>query len=151
MSGCEGVSTALSVLLFRFKLLPRICYYNACSMLRSIALRAPWMNDKSLIVCDKFHYKSHTCNSVSDPDSCLSCNHHKTSGAESINHLWNFSKSHVKYLSVERMPTFLAARAVFINIRTIARQASKNTDIENVNIPELARDFWTCNCQRCTK
>ena len=46
------------------------------------------------------------------------------------------------------MTTFLAARAVFINIRTIVRQASKKTDIENVNIREFDRDFWKCNCQR---
>ena len=111
-------------------------------MLRSIAVRAPWVNEKQFIFWDRFHYKSHTCNIVCDPDSYLSCTHHNTSGAESINHLSNFSESHIRYLNAENMTSFLEARAIFINIRTIVRQASKKTDIENVNIREFNKDFW---------
>ena len=104
MSECEGVSTAISVLLSRFKHLPRACYYdNACNMLRSIDLRLPWINETCLIVCDRFHYKGHTCNSVCDPDSYLSCSNHLTSAAESLNNLWNFSKSHFRHLKGENM------------------------------------------------
>ena len=39
------------------------------------------------------------------------------------------------------MTIFHAALAVFINIRTIVRQASKKTDIGNVNIHKFAIDF----------
>ena len=88
MSECEGVSTAISVLLSRFKNLPIVCYYeNACNILRSISTRLPWINDKCLIVCDIFHYKRHTCNSVCDPESYLYCSNHLTSSAESLNSL----------------------------------------------------------------
>ena len=60
MSECFGVSPALSVLLSRFKLLPQVCYYdNTCNMLRSVAVRVLWVNDKFLIVSDRFHYESH--------------------------------------------------------------------------------------------
>ena len=85
----ESVSTALSSLLSRFKHLPRICYYdNACNMLKSVILRVPWVNNKRFIFCDRFYYKSHTCSSVCDPDSSISCSEHATSGAESVNNLW---------------------------------------------------------------
>ena len=46
MDECEGVSTALSVLLSRFKMLPNVCYYdNGCTMLESVVLHLPWVND----------------------------------------------------------------------------------------------------------
>ncbi len=56
MSDGEGVSTALSVLLSRFKKLSRVCYYdNTCNMARSVAIRLQWINESCLIVCDRFH------------------------------------------------------------------------------------------------
>ncbi len=91
MCECEGVSTALSVLLSRFKILPRVCYYdNACNMCKSVTLGCPWVYDDCIIVFDRFHYYGHTCNSVRDPNSYLSCEKHATSGKGSLNHLWNF-------------------------------------------------------------
>ena len=87
MRECEGVSTALSVLLKRFKVLPRVCYYdNACNLSRSITLRCPWLYDEYTVVCDRFHYQGDTCNSVYDPSSYILCSNHTTSGAESMNH-----------------------------------------------------------------
>ena len=98
MEECEGVSTALSVLLSRFKKLPRVCYYdNGCNLLKSIVLRVPWVNDECLIASDLFHYRTHKCNVVTDPDSYNLCRRHKTSAAESINQQWNFSKSHIGF------------------------------------------------------
>ena len=95
MLECEGISTALSVLQSRFKTLPKVTYYgNACNMGKSVVLRLPWINDETTIVCDLFHYKSHSCNSISDPDSYPACNNHSKSGAESINHLWSISRTH---------------------------------------------------------
>ena len=125
MSVCEGVSTALSVLLSRFQQLPRVCYFdNGCNMARSIAMRLPWMNESSLIVCYRFHYKGHTYNSVCDTDSYWSCDGHVIFGTESLNHLLNLSKMHVRHLKRNKLIAFLAIRAVFINLKTISR---KNT------------------------
>ena len=148
----EGVSTALSVLLSRFKTLPRVCYYeNACNMLKSVILRVPWVNDDCRIVCDHFHYKSHTCNSVCHPDSYVSCADHATSGAESLNHLWVFSKSHLRFLHPDNVMPFLAARAVFLNVRSALRQSTGKTEIN----PKMFRDFvrkkYLCSCYRCSE
>ena len=125
-SGYEGVNTAIFVLVSRFKHLPRVCYYdNPCKMLRSIALRLPWIKDTCVIVCDRFHPMRHTCNSIYDPDSYLSCSNHLTSVAESLINQWNFSKPHVRYLSEDNMMAFLSVRAVFINLRNIVRKSRK--------------------------
>lgn len=88
MMQTEGVSTELSALLSRFEPLPSVFYYdNACKMAKSIVIRVPWLNNKCLVVCDRFHYKGHVCNSSCDLSSYRSCNNHGTSVAESINHL----------------------------------------------------------------
>lgn len=55
MDECEGISTALIVLMSRFKEAPSVCYCdNGCNILKSVALRIPWLNDKFLIVSDRF-------------------------------------------------------------------------------------------------
>ena len=101
MQECEGVSSALSVLLSRFEKVPKVWYYNnACNMCKSITLKFPWVYEETLVVCDRYHYSSHTCDSTCDPDSCLCCEDYSTSGAESIDLLWNFSKPHLRFLSV---------------------------------------------------
>ena len=131
MSECEGFNRAISVLLSRFKNLPRVCYYdNACNMLRSIAIRLSWINDKCLIVCDRFHYKGHIWNSVCDPDSYLSRSNHLNSSAESLNSLWNLSKSQIRNLNGKNMMAFLSIRSVFTNLRTVVRKSRKRIDIK---------------------
>ena len=81
MLECEGISIALSVILSRFKLLPCVCCHeNACIILQSINVRV-------LRVNEKYYYKSHTCKSVCDLDSYLSCTQHNTSGTEFINQI----------------------------------------------------------------
>ncbi len=93
MLKCEGISIALFVLLARFKVLPRACYYdNACNTSKSVVLRVLWVCDDCLILCDRFHYRAHACSSNWDPDSYVSCRGDSNSGAESLNHLSSFSK-----------------------------------------------------------
>ena len=115
MMECEGISTALSVLLSRFRIFPRVCYYdNACNLSRSILLRVPWVNEECVVVYECFHKKSHKCNSLYKSDTYSSCRNHRTSGEESINSLWNMSETRVRFLSVENMIPFLTARAGFM-------------------------------------
>lgn len=124
MRECEGVSTALSVLLSRFKKLPRVCYYdNACNMGKSITLRFSRVYDEFTVLRDRFHYGSDTCNSVCDPDSYISCESHSTSGAESINRLWNFSKSHIRFLRPYNLMPLLALRSIFLNVRSCVEES----------------------------
>jgi len=150
MMECEGISTALSALLSRFKRLPRVCYYdNACNMARSIILRVPWVNDECLVVCDRFHYRGHKCNSIYDPNSYYGCTPHATSGAEAVNHLWNFSKAHLRFLRPDNMMPFLAARAVFLNVRASIREARGRSDISSNDFRKYVQEKWACTCSRC--
>lgn len=150
MDRCEGVSTALSVLLSRFKELPRVTYYdNACNMAKSIILRVPWLNDMTRIVCDRFHYSGHICNSVTDPGSYPSCDFHKTSNAEAVNHLWSHSKQFSRYLNAQNLMPFLYLRATFLNIRARYREVNATTDIEDVDIVNFSRSILNCTCARC--
>lgn len=80
------------------------------------------MYDDYTIVCDRFHYHGHKCNTVYDPDNYLSCEEHAISGAESMNHLWNFSKSHLRFLRPDNLMPFLAPRSIFLNFRSCIRQ-----------------------------
>jgi len=149
----EGISTALSVLLSRFRKLPRVCYYdNACNMMRSVTLRTPWVARSCLIVCDRFHYRQHACKSVHDPDSYPSCKHHASSGAESVNNLFSFSGSHIRFLRGANLVPFLSARAVFLNIRAkIRAQKVKNkTDIDETEFRTFIDTRFTCECSGCS-
>lgn len=145
----EGTSTALSILLSRFRHLPRVCYYdNGCNMARSIVLRVPWVNNICRLLCDRFHYSGHTCNSICDPDSYLSSSNHATSGAESINQLWTFSKSHLRFLRPENLMPFLTARSIFLNVRSRVRENTGKTDINTKMILDYVHKQWKCSCAR---
>ena len=126
----EDVITALSVLLSRFQKLPRVCYNdNTCNISKSITLRFPWVYDETVVVCDRFDYHSTTFNSICDPDIYVCCEEHSTSEAESINHFWNFSKSHLRFLRPDNLMPFLALRSIFLNVSSCIRRERKKQDI----------------------
>ena len=148
----EGTSTAISVLLVRFKKLPRVCYYdNACNLGRSIVLRVPWVNDTCFVVCDRFHYPSRKCNSICDPGSYNSCSNDATSGAESINQLQVFSKSHMRFLRPSNVVPFLAVRAVYLNVKASIREVTKKSDLDVSLFQKYIQENWERNFSRCIK
>ncbi len=150
MRECEGVSTALLVLLSRFRKLPKVCYYdNACNMCKSITLRCPWLYNDCVVVCDRFHYYGHTCNTVCDPGSYLECDGHGTSGAQSMNHVWNFSKSHLWFLRPDNLMPFLALQSIFLNVRSCIRQKNGRQDILMSDFRSYVRTRWVCYCGKC--
>ena len=150
MDECEIVSTAMSVLLSRFKYLPKATYYdNGYNLSKSVLIRFPWINDETIIMSDRFHYRSHKCNTVTDPDRYAICNDHRTSGTESINQQWNFSKKHIRYLSPENLMSYLAIRSVFLNIRTSIREKFEIQDIGDTHFLSLITDSWKCSCVLC--
>ena len=71
----------------------------------------------------------HTCNSIYDPDSYLSSTEHATSGAKSINQLWMFSKSHLRFLRPENLIPFLTDRLIFLNFRCRLREDNSKSEI----------------------
>ena len=72
MDASEGLSTAMSAALSRFQHIPKDIYYdNGCNLAKSIVLRCPWVMENTRIVCDRLHYKSHTCATSFDPIATL--------------------------------------------------------------------------------
>ena len=93
-------------------------------------------------MCDRFHYHGHFCNSVLDPSSYPLCGEHATSGAEAMNHVWNFSKHYLRFLRPDNLMPFLAARGIFVNIRAFVREETSNSDIKVKQFREFVRRRW---------
>lgn len=132
----------------------QLCCHDSrfmCNLSKSVTLRMSWIND-SLLVCDRFHYCGHTCNSTCDPRSYALCSYHATCGTESINQLWTFSNSHLRFLKPENliMP-FIAARSIFLNVRALVRETTSKDDISSQKIVKFIQEKWTCTCVRCTQ
>ena len=99
MESAEGASTALSVLLSRFKILLSICLYdNLCNAYISASIRLPRVEESKKLLVSRFHYKSHKCTSVLDSNSYISCDYKRRSAAESLNRVRSASKSYVRFL-----------------------------------------------------
>ncbi len=110
MDHAEGVSTAMSYILSRFKILPKTVYYeNACNMSHPIVLRFPWMIERIRLLCERLHYLSHTCCNTFDPDS----DEHKCSNAESQNRVLGYSKVHLRFVKGEIIRPFIGLDWVF--------------------------------------
>ena len=150
MEECEGVNIALSVLVSRLATLPRVCYFdNACNLLRSIVLRCPWVNDQCTMMCDRFPYAAHTCNSNCDPSSHKSCSTYATSGAESLNRLAIYSKYHLRFLHTDNLAPFLAARTIFLNVRPAILEERRKSYISIKELRNFEEGKCSCTCARC--
>ncbi len=150
----EGTRTALSVVLNRFKILPRVTYYDStCKMMHSFTLRVPWVAEMTIIVCDRFRYRNHKCNSVHDPDSYPSCRIHASSGAESANNLFAFSKSHIRILTGSNLIPFLAAASVFLNVRAkiTAVKGKNSANVDEEEFRYFLSQNFICDCIGCSK
>ena len=150
MEGCEGASTALSVLLSRFQDLPKICYYDDnCNLAKSIILRTLRVNDSCLMISDCFHYRCHKCNIFFGPDIYSDTRFHSTSCAESRNQQWNFLRSHIRFLSIKNIVDFLAIRAIFVNIRAYIRENFNTQDIDDSYFMQFIRNELLYSCHIC--
>lgn len=145
MKECERINTAISILLSRFKVLPKTCYYdNGCNKLKSIVICTPWVNETLYILSDRFHYHSHKCDIGTYPDSYNWCEGHNSSNAESSNQPWKFRKSHVGFLSPDNFMLYLAIRSVFINVATWVREQNGTQEIEESHYKDYFRDSYDC-------
>ena len=150
MNEWESMSTALSVLMSRFRILAKSCYYdNVCNMLKSMWIRTLWVNEQCLIVSDRFYYRSHKCDIVNDPDSYSWCKSHSTSSAKLINQQWKFSKSHFWFLASKNLMPYLSTRAVFINMREWIREQNRTRKIDESHYQEFIGKFYRCSCILC--
>lgn len=122
----ESISTALNNLVCRFPTLPRVTVYdNACNFARSVRLRMPWVLAQTNMMMDRFHYRTHCCTSLYDPDTFPMCYGLQTSRAEALNRRWSTSRTHIRYLYGSNLMPFINARAVFLNLRAQVREKKK--------------------------
>ena len=128
-----------------------IFYDNACNLLKSMMLRFPRLAVEARLLCDRFHYRTHTCPSVFDPDTFSTCDNLLTSGAEAINSRLATSRSHIRFLSGENLVPFLFVKILFLNLRANVRRTTKKKDIEDVDVFKYARNSVPCRCDRCTQ
>lgn len=121
-----------------------VCYYeNACNMSRSIVSLCPWINDEFVIVCDRFQYHGHTCNSICDPNSYSSSSKHSAWVQRQLI-ICGLSKSYLKFLCPDYLITFLAAPAVYINVRASVREELKKSDIFGIEFRNYIKRKWKC-------
>lgn len=115
MSANESLSTALTAVISRF---PELSIYpiynNACNLVSSVSLRLPWVQEKTLFLCDRFHFRSHKCTSVFDPEIYPDCDDIRTSGAEALNRQFSASQRPVRFLSGEILVPFVYVGSLFL-------------------------------------
>lgn len=150
MNEAESLSTALNSVLTGFNPLPETVYYdNACNLAHTVSLRFKWVFEETRFLCDRFHYASHTCSGVYNPDAYKSSDPSKTSSAEAINRLWKNSRNHVRYLAGRNLMPFVFARSIFINLRAKLKETDSLKEVADKSIYSLADELMPCNCLRC--
>lgn len=86
MDKAESISQALAFILMYFKIPPRVVYCDtACNMYSLTLLRIPWLLHITRFEFDRFHYKSHYCNSFLNPDTFRMMDGDSTSAADDVN------------------------------------------------------------------
>ena len=150
MRESESICTALSSLLSQFKILPDVVFYdNSCNFVRSTALRIPWIFENTYVFSDRFHYRSHKCCSLFDPDTFPQCDELVTSGADSLNRRWAASRNHIRYLSGRNLIPFLYSKTVFMNLGARVRKEIEKEDVEDCDIAAIFDRVVPCSWKRC--
>ncbi len=142
----------MSVVLSRFRKLPRALFYNnTCNFSKSAILRCPWIFHATKVCVDRFHFRSHKCCSSFDPDSYPVLDDLKTSGAEAINSRIAESRKNIRFLNGANLTPFLAAKCLFINLRAHYRQKTGVWDAEDADLFAMGRRLLLCGCSGCAQ
>ena len=82
----ESTITAMNAISTRFaSLFRRVFYENGCNPLLSAIIRVPTLLKHTQVLVDHFHYETHTCSNMFDPDIWAERDVMSTSGAEALN------------------------------------------------------------------
>lgn len=101
------------------------------------------------MVSDRLHYTGHVCSSVWDPSAYPSDDTHSTSVAESLNRLWQSSAHHCRIPSADNLIAFLCARTALHNLRSMHREVTAKSDLDEEDLTELAKSRLKCSCHSC--
>lgn len=151
MTRAESTGLALTSMLTNFQVPPRVVYYdNACNLVRSVITRVPWLMHLSKFMVDRFHYKSHTCSEIFDPDSYYSMGQDKSTTAESINARIEKSVPYLRFLKAENLIPHLNLRFALLNVTTRYRRMHQTDDLEDSDMWEYFKDSVACDCVVCS-
>jgi hypothetical protein len=148
----ESVSTAVSVVLSHFRILPAsVIYDNACNMASSLATRAMWIFHRTKFVLDRFHGSAHTCGPTFHANEYPSLDPIKTASCESVNSLLGMNKPSIRYLRDANLVPFVLARAAFLNLKAQFRERTGIVDVEGhwIQMRDLFNSLVPCLCTRC--
>ena len=109
----------------------------------------PWVLENTEILSDRFHYRSHKCCSLYDPDTYPGCDGLHTSGAESINRSIADSRKHIRYLSGKKLLPLIYAGAILLNLRAHVREGSNVMDVEDIDVVCVFDNLIPRRCLRC--
>ena len=151
MVRAESTALALTSVLTNFGIPPRVVYYdNGCNLVKSILTRAPWLLHVSKFVVDRFHFKSHTCSEIFDPDAYHLMDTDVTTTAESINARLEKTVPYLRYVSGENFIPYLNIRFALLNIATRYRKMHQIEDLEDEDLWKYFKEVVECECWSCS-
>jgi len=125
----ESPAHVVSSLAQRFKLLPRVVYFDtACQAQRNAMRRVPWLLHQSLTAwfVDRFHRVGHNCSPVFNADQYPDLSRgHDTSGAERQHSIKKKSKNTLTYMTQRRFIVRSRYIAAHNNIRLSQRRQAR--------------------------
>lgn len=150
MTKPESRSLALTSILSCFPVPPRVLYYdNACNLMASTLIRAPWLLHSTRFLVDRFHFKSHLCSEFFCPDSYRENDADRTTTAEAINSRLERAVPFLRYVNGDLLVPHLSIRFALLNIATKYRRVNGTDDLEDEDLWSYFKSSIQCNCECC--
>ena len=119
---------------------------NGCNPRRGIISRLSFLFCYFKVLINRFHFKSHICETVFDPTAYPLLDFGRTSTAESINALLAEKRKHVRFLRGSNLIPFLRARMAIVNIMSYLRSTTALNDIEDQDLISFFDSLIICSC-----
>lgn len=103
----------------------------------------------SYILVDRFHFKSHLCSEIFDPDSYRSHDGHKTTSAEAINSRMERIVPFLRYVCGELLVLHLTIRFSLLNIVTQFRRQYGKDELKDEDLWSFFGQCMKCECVCC--
>ena len=98
----------------------------------------------------RFHYRSHVCSELFDPDIWRQYDCIETESVEVLNSHWASTLAYIGYLRVDNLVPYIFSKAILINTLAHACETFKKSDLEDADIFAIGSDLLPYRCTRCT-
>jgi hypothetical protein len=149
MTCAESLGFVWTVLIVYFSHAAHIFYDSGCNLFQSVIIRMKWALKGRRILTDRFHGEGHTCGPGFDAAQCENAVDDRTSSAESVNALLATVRASVRYIRPSNLVSFIAMRAMYINLCARWRFETGRADTEGAELNALGNRLMPCYCQRC--